>query len=130
MPEFFEGEAAAASGSRGPDAYKYYRDTLVKRFRARPARRLTLTEARRGLIGDVGSVRRVFDFLEEWGLINYGTSAAGVKQGRDRREEVAATAQPSLPAGAAVSRKLCVGCRSVCGSAYFTCEKVSDLPLF
>ncbi|CAM0946393.1 unnamed protein product [Alopecurus aequalis] len=122
MPEFFEGEVAAASGSRGPEAYKYYRDTLVKRFRARPARRLTLTEARRGLIGDVGSVRRVFDFLEEWGLINYGTTTPGVKQGRDKREE-SATSLSSLPAGATVSRKLCIGCRSVCGSAYFTCEK-------
>uniref|UniRef100_A0ACD5V6B7 Uncharacterized protein n=1 Tax=Avena sativa TaxID=4498 RepID=A0ACD5V6B7_AVESA len=122
MPEFFEGEVAAASGSRGPEAYKYYRDTLVKRFRARPARRLTLTEARRGLIGDVGSVRRVFDFLEEWGLINYGASAPGVKQGRDKREEVAVS-QPSLPAGSTMSRKLCIGCRGVCGSAYFTCEK-------
>ena len=129
MPEFFEGEAAAASGSRGPEAYKYYRDTLVKRFRARPARRLTLTEARRGLIGDVGSMRRVFDFLEEWGLINYGASAPGVKQGRDKREELA-TSQTSLPAGETISRKLCIGCRSVCGSAYFTCEKVSDFPLF
>uniref|UniRef100_A0ACD5Z6C5 Uncharacterized protein n=1 Tax=Avena sativa TaxID=4498 RepID=A0ACD5Z6C5_AVESA len=127
MPEFFEGEVAAASGSRGPEAYKYYRDTLVKRFRARPARRLTLTEARRGLIGDVGSVRRVFDFLEEWGLINYGTSAPGVKQGRDKREEVAAS-QPSLPAGATISRKLCIGCGSVCRSAYFTCEK-ADISL-
>jgi SWI/SNF related-matrix-associated actin-dependent regulator of chromatin subfamily C len=101
----------------------------VRRFRARPARRLTLTEARRGLIGDVGSVRRVFDFLEEWGLINYGASAPGAKQGRDRREEAAAASQASLPAGAAMSRKLCVGCSSVCGSAYFTCEKVSDLPI-
>ncbi|XP_047081149.1 SWI/SNF complex subunit SWI3B-like [Lolium rigidum] len=119
LPEFFEGEA----GSRGPEAYTYYRDTLVRRFRARPARRLTLTEARRGLIGDVGSVRRVFDFLEEWGLINYGASAPGVKQGRDRREEAAAASQSSLPAGAAMSRKLCVGCSSVCGSAYFTCDK-------
>ncbi|XP_047081157.1 SWI/SNF complex subunit SWI3B-like [Lolium rigidum] len=119
LPEFFEGEA----GTRGPEAYTYYRDTLVRRFRARPARRLTLTEARRGLIGDVGSVRRVFDFLEEWGLINYGASAPGAKQGRDRREEAAAASQASLPAGAAMSRKLCVGCSSVCGSAYFTCDK-------
>lgn len=117
------------SGSRGPDAYKYYRNTLVKRFRARPARRLTLTEARRGLIGDVGSVRRVFDFLEEWGLINHGAPLPGAKQGKDKREE-AATSESSLPAGPTIPKKLCVGCRSVCGSAYFTCEKVSDLPLF
>uniref|UniRef100_A0A453NN81 SWIRM domain-containing protein n=1 Tax=Aegilops tauschii subsp. strangulata TaxID=200361 RepID=A0A453NN81_AEGTS len=122
LPEFFEGEVAAVSGSRGPEAYKYYRNTLVKRFRARPARRLTLTEARRGLIGDVGSVRRVFDFLEEWGLINHGAPPLGAKQGKDKREE-ATTSQSSLPAGPTTPKKLCVGCRSVCGSAYFTCEK-------
>ncbi|KQJ93813.1 SWI/SNF complex subunit SWI3B isoform X2 [Brachypodium distachyon] len=122
MPEFFQGEAAAASGSRGPEAYKYYRDTLVKRFRVRPERRLTLTEARRGLIGDIGSVRRVFDFLEEWGLINYGVSLPGVKQGRDKREEPVAP-QSSLPAGVSAPKKLCIGCRTVCGQAYFTCEK-------
>ncbi|CAL4889446.1 unnamed protein product [Urochloa decumbens] len=124
LPEFFEGEAAAASGCRGPGAYKYYRDTLIRRFRARPGRRLTLTEARRGLVGDVGSVRRVFDFLEEWGLINYGALPSGSKQAKEKREEAAP--QPSLPSGAAAPRKLCklcTGCRSVCGLAYYYCEK-------
>ncbi|KAF0935791.1 hypothetical protein E2562_035759 [Oryza meyeriana var. granulata] len=127
MPEFFEGEAAAASGSRGPEAYKYYRDTLVRRFRSRPGRRLTLTEARRGLVGDVGSVRRVFDFLEEWGLINYGASPSGAKQGKDKREE-AALSQSSLPVAATMPSKLCTGCRTVCGLAYFSCEK-ADISL-
>ncbi|CAO2044907.1 unnamed protein product [Urochloa humidicola] len=126
LPEFFEGEAAAASGSRGPGAYKYYRDTLIRMFRARPGRRLTLTEARRGLIGDVGSVRRVFDFLEEWGLINYGALPSGSKQAKEKREEAAP--QPSLPSGATAPRKLCTGCRSVCGLAYYSCEK-ADISL-
>ncbi|KAL6604519.1 hypothetical protein ACP70R_042946 [Stipagrostis hirtigluma subsp. patula] len=126
LPEFFEGEAAAASGCRGPDAYKYYRNTLVRRFRSRPGRRLTLTEARRGLVGDVGSVRRVFDFLEEWGLINYGALPSGSKQAKDKREEAAP--QASLPAGATAPRKLCTGCRTTCGLAYFACEK-ADISL-
>ncbi|XP_062218450.1 SWI/SNF complex subunit SWI3B-like [Phragmites australis] len=126
LPEFFEGEAAAASGCRGPGAYKYYRDNLVRRFRARPGRRLTLTEARRGLVGDVGSVRRVFDFLEEWGLINYGALPSGSKQAKEKREEAAP--QSSLPSGATVPRKLCTGCRTVCGLAYFACEK-ADISL-
>ncbi|RCV05067.1 hypothetical protein SETIT_1G051900v2 [Setaria italica] len=126
LPEFFEGEAAAASGCRGPGAYKYYRDTLIRRFRARPGRRLTLTEARRGLVGDVGSVRRVFDFLEEWGLINYGALPSGSKQAKEKREEAAP--QPSLPSGATAPRKLCTGCRSVCGLAYYACDK-ADISL-
>ncbi|OEL17660.1 SWI/SNF complex subunit SWI3B [Dichanthelium oligosanthes] len=121
LPEFFEGEAAAASGCRGPDAYKYYRNTLIRRFRARPGRRLTLTEARRGLVGDVGSVRRVFDFLEEWGLINHGALPSGSKQAKEKREEAAP--QSSSPSGATAPRKLCTGCRTVCGLAYFACEK-------
>ncbi|KAJ1278324.1 hypothetical protein BS78_04G071800 [Paspalum vaginatum] len=127
LPEFFEGEVAAASGSRGPHAYKYYRDTLIQRFRARPGRRLTLTEARRGLVGDIGSVRRVFDFLEEWGLINYGALPSGSKQAKDKREEAAP--QLPLPSGATAPRKLCTGCRTVCGLAYFACEKAADISL-
>ncbi|EES04686.1 hypothetical protein BDA96_04G084300 [Sorghum bicolor] len=126
LPEFFEGEAAAASGCRGPHAYKYYRDSLIRRFRARPGRRLTLTEARRGLVGDVGSVRRVFDFLEEWGLINYGALPSGSKQAKEKREEAAQ--QSTLPSGATVPRKLCTGCRTVCGLAYFACDK-ADISL-
>ncbi|KAF8769604.1 hypothetical protein HU200_006198 [Digitaria exilis] len=126
LPEFFEGEAAAGLGCRGPDAYKYYRNTLIRRFRARPGRRLTLTECRRGLVGDVGSVRRVFDFLEEWGLINYGALPSGSKQAKERREE--AVSQSSLPSGVAAPRKLCTACRSVCGLAYYACEK-ADISL-
>lgn len=126
LPEFFVGEAAAASGCRGPHAYKYYRDSLIRRFRARPGRRLTLTEARRGLVGDVGSVRRVFDFLEEWGLINYGALPSGSKQAKEKREEAAQ--QSSLPSGAIAPRKLCTGCRTVCGLAYYACDK-ADISL-
>jgi SWI/SNF related-matrix-associated actin-dependent regulator of chromatin subfamily C len=122
LPDFFEGEASAASGSRGPDAYKYYRNTLVRRFRSRPGRRLTLTEARRGLVGDVGSIRRVFDFLEEWGLINYGALLPGSKQAKEKREEAAP--QTGFPAWATAPKKLCTRCRTVCGLAYFICEKV------
>ena len=32
---------------------------------------LRFTRARRGLVGDVNSLQRVFDFLERWGLINW-----------------------------------------------------------
>lgn len=76
-------------------------------------------------MGDVGSVRRVFDFLEEWGLINYGALPSGSKQVKEKREEAAP--QPSLPSGATAPRKLCTGCRSVCGLAYYACDKVSVL---
>ncbi|GJM90486.1 hypothetical protein PR202_ga06769 [Eleusine coracana subsp. coracana] len=74
LPDFFEGEAAAASGSRGPDAYKYYRNTLAK----------------------------------------------------EKREEAAQ--QLPLPSGATAPKKLCTRCRTVCGLAYFICEK-ADISL-
>lgn len=99
----------------------------MRRFRSRPGQRLTLTEARRGLVGDIGSIRRVFDFLEEWGLINYGALPSGSKQAKEKREEAAQ--QTSLPAGATAPKKLCTRCRTVCGLAYFICEKVIDFSL-
>jgi SWI/SNF related-matrix-associated actin-dependent regulator of chromatin subfamily C len=67
----------------------------------------------------------VFDFLEEWGLINYGALPSGSKQAKEKREEAAP--QSTLPSGATAPRKLCTGCRTVCGLAYFACEKVSFL---
>lgn len=102
--------------------YKYYRDSIIRQFRAQPWRKLTFTEARRGLIGDVGSVRRVFDFLEEWGLINYTPSA----KPKERREAAAAKEEEE---GETAERKegpkrLCTNCRSVCGLTCFTTDKV------
>lgn len=36
-----------------------------------PCRRLTFTEIRKLLAGDVNGIYRVFNFLDSWGLINY-----------------------------------------------------------
>ena len=70
----------------------------------------------------------MFDFLEEWGLINYGALPSGSKQAKEKREEAAP--QSALPsAGATAPRKLCTGCRTVCGLAYFACEKVNVFEL-
>nr|CAD1831311.1 unnamed protein product [Ananas comosus var. bracteatus] len=117
LPEFFDGRFS----SRNPSVYKYYRDSIIRQFRAQPWRKLTFTEARRGLIGDVGSVRRVFDFLEEWGLINYTPSA----KPKERREAAAAKEEEE---GDTAERKegpkrLCTNCRSVCGLTCFTTDK-------
>ncbi|GJN19257.1 hypothetical protein PR202_gb06512 [Eleusine coracana subsp. coracana] len=96
LPDFFEGEAAAASGSRGPDAYKYYRNTLVRRFRSR---------------GQGGGSR--------------SRKPGGVLL-KEKREEAAQ--QLPLPSGATAPKKLCTRCRTVCGLAYFICEK-ADISL-
>lgn len=137
MPEFFEGKSA----SKNPTVYKYYRDAIVKKFRSNPSRKLTFTEVRRWLVGDVGSIRRVFDFLETWGLINYSppTGKPPFKwEDKDKDKEkdretatksanAAAAASPvPLPSAVAAaapavgnsnarkSNKLCSGCKVAC----------------
>jgi hypothetical protein len=35
---------------------------------------IVFTAARRGLVGDVNTLQRIFDFLERWGLINWQTA--------------------------------------------------------
>ena len=46
---------------------------MMTQYRAakKAGERLSFTRARRGLVGDVNSLQRVFDFLERWGLINW-----------------------------------------------------------
>ncbi|GBG77115.1 hypothetical protein CBR_g23440 [Chara braunii] len=67
LPEFFNGRSA----SKTPKIYKEYRDFIISKYRENPYRLLTFTEVRRMLIGDVNAIRRVFEFLDHWGLINY-----------------------------------------------------------
>lgn len=68
LPEFFN----HSSYSRNPRVYKEYRDFIINKFREQPTRRLRFTEVRKSLIGDVGSLEKVFKFLDKWGLINFG----------------------------------------------------------
>ncbi|PKA55798.1 SWI/SNF complex subunit SWI3B [Apostasia shenzhenica] len=111
LPEFFDGKSA----SRNPSVYKYYRDYIIGRFRANPSRKITFTESRRGLVGDVGSVRRVFDFLEAWGLINYTPSARPLaKEKKDSGETVETKDAP---------KRICSNCKSLCGTTFFNSEK-------
>ncbi|MQL88810.1 hypothetical protein Taro_021378, partial [Colocasia esculenta] len=70
LGDFFD----VTSFSRNPRVYKEYRDFIINRYREDPSRRLTFTEVRRSLIGDVGALRRVFLFLDRWGLINFSAA--------------------------------------------------------
>ena len=115
LPEFFDGKSA----SRNPRVYKYYRDTIITLFRLNPSRKITFTEARRGLVGDVGSVRRVFDFLELWGLINYAPSSKQVV--RERRGEEESQEKKENP------KRICTTCKSICSLACFATDKVCSL---
>ncbi|XP_048138740.1 SWI/SNF complex subunit SWI3A isoform X2 [Rhodamnia argentea] len=83
LREFFDG----SSISRTPKIYKDYRDFIINRYREDASRRLTFTEVRKALVGDVSLLHKVFLFLEKWGLINFaappGRGAGGVGEGDD-----------------------------------------------
>lgn len=104
----------------------YYRDFIVRRFRENPARKITFTEVRRSLVGDVGSVRRVFDFLETWGLINYtGSEKQGAKAGVEDKEKRGT--DEGTANGLGVVKSFCTTCKSECNIVCFATEKVSSL---
>ncbi|CAH8320726.1 unnamed protein product [Eruca vesicaria subsp. sativa] len=65
--EFF----SESSITRTPKVYKEYRDFIINKYREDSSRSLTFTSIRKYLIGDVNLLRKVFFFLEKWGLINY-----------------------------------------------------------
>nr|GEY59562.1 SWI/SNF complex subunit SWI3A [Tanacetum cinerariifolium] len=68
LTPFFDG----SSFTRNPRVYKEYRDHIINKFREYPSRRLTFSEIRKSLVGDVSYLYKVYLFLEHWGLINYG----------------------------------------------------------
>lgn len=69
LPEFFSPAGAAVGRTTG--TYRTLRNALVNKFREDPSRKITFTECRSVLGGDVNALLRVFNFLEHWGLINY-----------------------------------------------------------
>ncbi|KAL5848048.1 hypothetical protein ACOSQ3_011572 [Xanthoceras sorbifolium] len=126
LPEFFD----SRSPSKNPGVYKYYRDSIIRHYRNNPSRKITFTDVRRILVGDVGSIRRVFDFLETWGLVNYSASAKPLKW-EDKENKSAgggSAAESSSIPNKENSKTLCSGCKSVCSIACFYCDKY-DLTL-
>ncbi|KAI3499608.1 hypothetical protein L1887_35411 [Cichorium endivia] len=80
LKEFFDG----SSFTRNPRVYKEYRDFIISKYREDPSRRLTFSEVRKSLVGDVNYLLKVFLFLEKWGLINFGApSPASASGGED-----------------------------------------------
>ncbi|GMY28985.1 SWI/SNF complex subunit SWI3B [Fagus crenata] len=142
LPEFFD----SRSPSKNPRNYMYYRNSIVKLFREQtPSRKLTFTDARKTLVGDVGSIRRVFDFLDAWGLINYSPSAhnkplkwedkdsKSSSHGAEAKAAAAAVAAAAAADSSAASNRetskvVCSGCKLVCSIACFACDKY-DLTL-
>ncbi|VFQ95919.1 unnamed protein product [Cuscuta campestris] len=125
LPEFFDG----GSASKNPRVYKYYRNTIIRRFRENPTRKVSFTEVRKTLVGDVGSIRRVFDFLETWGLINYSGSTSSKTQLKWEDKEASRASFQSSEANATsmdiqvLKKRLCSGCKTLCSISCFLCDK-------
>ncbi|CAM8939592.1 unnamed protein product [Rhodiola kirilowii] len=130
IPSEFFGEAP--SPLKNPRVYLYYRNSIINKYRERPSRKLTFTEARKTIIGDVGSIRRVFDFLETWGLVNYigGTVKQPLKW-EDKESKAAGGAGQASQSGESVggtgdafsSKRWCSGCKALCSIACFASDK-------
>eukprot|EP00250_Pteridium_aquilinum_P003649 c13958_g1_i1 orf=230-2011(+) len=83
LPEFFDGYSL----SKTHKVYKEYREFMINKYRENPRRVLTFTEVRKMLVGDVNLLRKVFDFLEYWGLINHHIALENKQQQATTTEE-------------------------------------------
>ncbi|KAK6793137.1 hypothetical protein RDI58_012218 [Solanum bulbocastanum] len=132
LPEFFDGRWP----SKNPKTYKYYRNTIIRRFRDNPTKKITFTEARKTIVGDVGSIRRVFDFSETWGLINYtaNSSKSLIKWEEKESKSTSASAPQNADANGTSTdftlpkKRICNLCKTVCRIACFASDKY-DLTL-
>ena len=127
LPEFFNSRSPA----KNPNLYKYYRNHIINHYRSNPGRRLTFTDVRKTLVGDVGSIHRVFNFLEAWGLINYAPSIKSLKWEEKDAKSAAHGGAPSPSGGVKDGsapnkdkKRSCNGCKSLCSIACFVSEKV------
>lgn len=127
LPEFFD----SRSSSKNPKFYLYLRNSIIKQYRDDHPRKISFTDVRRTLVSDVVSIRRVFDFLDSWGLINYNSSASAKplkweekeagKSAGDAASEPATTVKET-------AKRNCNGCKAICSIACFACDKY-DLTL-
>lgn len=79
LREFFDG----SSITRTPRIYKEYRDFIISKYREDPSRKLTFTEVRKSLVGDISVILKVFTFLEKWGLINFNVPGSNERNSCD-----------------------------------------------
>lgn len=99
LSDFFDGKSI----SKTPKIYKDYRDFIINKYRENMLRTLTFTEVRRMLIGDVNALRRVFDFLDHWGLINHQVVQESSDQMPDGGPSSIQTVVEPIPTGMRMS---------------------------
>ncbi|KAF8022460.1 hypothetical protein BT93_F0081 [Corymbia citriodora subsp. variegata] len=118
LPEFFDGK----SPSKNPRVYMYYRNSMVKLYRRNPSRKITFTDVRKTLVGDVGSIRSASSKPLKWDDKESSKTAGG------GGGNVGGNAVDSAGLNREASKRLCNSCKSVCTIACFACEKY-DLTL-
>uniref|UniRef100_A0A1J3D5G7 SWI/SNF complex subunit SWI3B n=1 Tax=Noccaea caerulescens TaxID=107243 RepID=A0A1J3D5G7_NOCCA len=121
LPEFFD----SRSSLKNPKFYLYLRNSIIKQYRDDHPQKITFTDVRRTLVSDVVSIRRVFDFLDSWGLINYSSTASAKPLKWDDKEagKSAGDAASEPPAIKETAKRICNGCKAVCSIACFACDK-------
>ncbi|KAG7573503.1 SWIRM domain [Arabidopsis suecica] len=127
LPEFFD----SRSSSKNPKFYLYLRNSIIKQYRDDHPRKISFTDVRRTLVSDVVSIRRVFDFLDSWGLINYTSSASAKPLKWDEKEAGKSAGDAASEPSTTVketAKRICNGCKSICSIACFACDKY-DLTL-
>ena len=73
FPEFYEVDTR-----RSADQFTEIRNRVISKFHQDPGKDLTFEEALKGMNdADAGDVRKIFDFLIKWGIINWRDSASG-----------------------------------------------------
>ncbi|KAE8656493.1 Detected protein of confused Function [Hibiscus syriacus] len=126
LPEFSDRH----SPSKGLNLYMYYRNSIITLFRENPSCKITFTDARRNLVGDVGSIRRVFDFLDLWGLINHTAFSALSKPSKYTAPNNKSSDSPSTTAPTrkpfSTSRRLCGACKVGLSNVDFRRVEIGD----
>nr|XP_015636725.1 SWI/SNF complex subunit SWI3A [Oryza sativa Japonica Group] len=104
LPEFFGGAGGSGFGtaSRNPRIYREYRDYIISRYREDTSRRLTFTEVRKALVGDVTLLRKLFAFLDSSGLINFSASPSR-PEAQQQQRQTEAEAVVEAPVGLQVT---------------------------
>ncbi|KMS97685.1 hypothetical protein BVRB_5g124700 isoform A [Beta vulgaris subsp. vulgaris] len=98
LREFFDG----SSFTRTPKIYKEYRDFIISKYREEPSRRLTFSEVRKSLVGDVCTLNKVFNFLDKWGLINFGAPLTSSSVEKTVNEGLKVRVEEGAPIGVRV----------------------------
>ena len=83
LPEFFD----KRSTSKTPESYLRARNHMINKWRESAPQPVSFTNFRKELAGDAAALMRVFNFLEQWGLLNFGSSQQQHEQRQQQQQQ-------------------------------------------